>query len=246
MVAAMAINWVLNNRALRQECSRSGISYDFAGFHREWRVLHKFSLPAFLASIVLGPALWACNMLLVHQPNGYAQLGLYTAADRWRLLILFVPASVFGMVVPVLSNLYGSGDATGFERVFRTNLLLNFGLALAPALAIAALALPIMRLYGAQFRVGWPILIVLAFAALPEAVNNIYMARLICAERLWRRFALDLQLVAVLLLLAWFWIPRWGAMGLGMAYVAAMSALCLSQFLLARRHLVGHPALDVV
>ncbi len=245
-VLAMAINWALNNRALRQECIRSGISYDFTNFLKELRVLYEFSLPAFLASIVLGPALWTCNMLLVHQPNGYSQLGLYTAADRWRLLILFVPASVFGMVVPVLSSLYGSGDTNGFERVFRTNLLLNLGLALAPALAIAALALPIMRLYGAQFRVGWPILIVLAFAALPEAVNNIYMARLICAQRLWQRFALDLQLVAVLLLLAWLWIPRWGAMGLGMAYAATMSALCLSQFLLARRHLLGRPALDVV
>jgi len=84
MVAAMAINWVLNNRALRQENSRSGISYDFAGSHREWRVLHKFSLRAFLASIVVGPVLWVCNMLLVHQQNGYSQLGLYAAADRWR------------------------------------------------------------------------------------------------------------------------------------------------------------------
>jgi O-antigen/teichoic acid export membrane protein len=238
MVAAMALNWALNNYALRKECSRAGFTYDFAGCQKEWRVLYKFSLPAFLASIVVGPALWICNALLVHQPNGYSQLGLYTAADRWRLLILFVPTSVFGMVVPVLSNLYGSGSESSFRRVFRANLWLSSCLTLAPALVISALALPLMSLYGLQFRSGWPILIVLVCAAIPEAISSIYMAQLICGQRMWWRFALDLQLACALLLLAWWWIPRWGAMGLAMAYVAAMSALCSSQILLARWRLV--------
>lgn len=235
MVAALALNWILNNYALRKECARAGVTYDFAGCQREWRVLLQFSLPAFLASIVVGPALWICNALLVHQPNGYAQLGLYTAADRWRLLILFVPTSMFGMVVPVLSNLYGSENESSFRRVFRANLWLSFCLALAPALLISALALPIMSLYGMSFRSGWPILIVLACAAIPEAISCIYMARLICAQRMWWRFVLDLQLACVLLLLAWCWIPRWGAVGLAMAYMTATSALCMSQVLLGRR-----------
>jgi O-antigen/teichoic acid export membrane protein len=91
MVAALGLNWVLNNYVLRRECARAGVSYDFASCQKEWLVLCQFSLPALLASIVVGPALWICNTLLVGHPNGYAQLGLYTAADRWRLLILFVP-----------------------------------------------------------------------------------------------------------------------------------------------------------
>lgn len=239
MVAAMILNWILNHRALRQECSRTGIFYDFARCQREWRVLVEFSLPAFLASVVVGPALWVCNTLLVRQPNGYAQLGLYTAADRWRLLILFVPGSLFGMVLPVLSSLYGSADEMGFHRFFRTNLLLNLGLALVPAVAIATLALPIMSLYGRQFRAGWAILIVLALAAIPEAISTIYMVRLICADRMWWRLALDLQLVVVLLLLARWWIPRWGALGMAAAYGSTMVALCLSQSLLTGRQLAS-------
>ena len=129
------------------------------------------------------------------------------------------------------------------SQAFDASFGLIFGsvlsLALAPALVISALALPLMSLYGLQFRSGWPILIVLACAAIPEAINNIYMARLICAQRMWWRFALDLQLACALLLLAWWWIPRWGAMGLAMAYVAAMSTLCLSQVLLGRRQLLS-------
>lgn len=238
MVGALSLNWLLNNFAIRRECRRTGIRYDFSHCFQELNVLHRFSFPAFLSSLVVGPALWVCNTLLIRQPEGYSQLGIYAAADRWRLLLLFVPTSVFGMVVPVLSNLYGSGNYAGFDQVFRLNLRLNLWLALAPAVVISALALPIMSLYGVQFRAGWPILILLAGAALPEALNNIYMARLICAHRIWWRVALDLELIVILLLLAWRWVPRWGALGLAMAYLTALVTLWLSQALLARLRLL--------
>ncbi len=222
-VAAMAINWALNNRALRREGKTSGIAYEFAGFYKEWRVLHRFTLPAFLASIVVGPAMWICNTLLVHQPEGYAQLGLYTAADRWRLLILFVPTSVFGMVVPVLSNLYGAGDLLGFKRVFRANVLLNSGLALTLASVVTVCAPRIMSVFGKTFHSGWPILAILAFSALPEALNTVLGHPLIVADAMWWRCGFDLLLAAVLVGSAFVFIPRWGAIGLALAYFLAFS-----------------------
>jgi O-antigen/teichoic acid export membrane protein len=229
-VAALAINWVLNNRALRRECGSAKVSYQFASCHRELNILHRFSLPAFLASIVVGPAIWLCNAWLVHQPQGYAELGIYTAADKWRLLILFIPTSVFAMVVPVLSNLYGEGDGVGFRRVFRVNLQLNASLALLAALLIAALAAPIMAIYGNAFRGGRSVLIVLAFSALPEALNAILGQPLIAANLMWWRFGFDLLLVAVLVTLAWVLIPKWGALGLAASYGLAYSVTSLSLF----------------
>ncbi len=132
-VAALAVNWALNNRALRRECAKANISYQLAGCRRELGMLHRFSLPAFLASILIVSAIWVCNALLVRQPQGYAELGIYAAADKWRLMILFVPTSMFAMVLPVLSNLHGEGDGAGFQKVFRANLQLNAGLALLAA-----------------------------------------------------------------------------------------------------------------
>jgi O-antigen/teichoic acid export membrane protein len=230
-VAAMAINWALNNWALRREGKSSGIACEFAGFYKEWRVLHRFTLPAFLASIVVGPAMWACNALLVHQPEGYAQLGLYTAADRWRLLILFVPTSVFGMVVPVLSNLYGTGDLLGFKRVFRANVILNSGLALTLAIVVTVLAPRIMSVFGKTFHSGWPILAILAFSALPEALNTVLGHPLIVADAMWWRFGFDLLLAAVLVGTAFVLIPRWGAIGLASAYFLAFSGASVGLYI---------------
>jgi O-antigen/teichoic acid export membrane protein len=230
-VAALAINWALNNRALRRECASAHISYQFASCHRELTILHRFGLPAFLASMAVGPATWVCNALLVHEPRGYAELGIYTAADRWRLLILFVPTSVFAMVLPVLSNLCGEGDGVGFRKVFRANLQLNASLALLAALLIAAFAAPIMAIYGDSFRGGRPVLIVLAFSALPEALNAILGQPLIAAHLMWWRFAFDLFLVAVLVGLAWVLIPKWGALGLAVSYSLAYGATSLGLLL---------------
>jgi O-antigen/teichoic acid export membrane protein len=230
-VAALAINWALNNRALRQECASANISYKFASCHRELGILHRFSLPAFLASIVVGPAIWVCNALLVHQPEGYAELGIYTAADKWRLLILFIPTSVFTMVLPVLSNLYGEGDGAGFREVFRANLKLNASLALLAALLIAAFAAPIMAIYGNSFRGGRLVLIVLAFSALPEALNAILGQPLIAAHLMWSHFAFGVLFAALLVTLAWISIPKWGALGLAVSYGSAYSVTSLGLFL---------------
>lgn len=230
-VAALAINWALNNHALRRECANANVSYQFASCHRELGILHRFSLPAFLASIVVGPGIWVCNALLVHQPQGYAKLGIYTAADKWRLLILFVPTSVFAMVLPVLSNLYGEGNSVGFQKVFRANLQLNASLALLAALLIASFAAPIMAIYGNSFRGGRLVLIVLAFSALPETLNAILGQPLIAAHLMWWRFAFDLLLVAILMTLAWVLIPKWGALGLAVSYGLAYAVTSFGLFL---------------
>ncbi len=233
-VGALAINWVLNHRALRVECVRTNISYRFANCHEELGILHRFTLPAFLASIIVGPAIWACNALLVRQPGGYAELGLYAAADKWRLLILFVPISVFNLVVPVLSNLHGEGDSAGFQKVFRTNLKLNVGLALLAAIVISTFATPIMTAYGASFRGGRVVLIVLAFSACLEILNTILGQPLIAAHKMWLRFEFDLLLVTVLLGFGRVLIPKWGAMGLAVSYTLAFAATSLGLFLFLR------------
>jgi len=236
-VASLAINWILAHRALRRQCARAGVRYDFSGCRKEWRVLHSFSLPAFLASIVVGPALWACNTLLVNQPNGYTEMGLYSAADKWRLLILFVPTSMFGMTVPMLSNLYGAGDLVAYRKVFRANLFVNLGLALVPALVIAALAAPLMSIYGVSFRAGWPVLVILALAALPEALNTILGHPLIVAGAMWWRFGFDVLLATILLALSGWLVPRWGAVGLAVSYAFAFTATSLGLFVFTRRQI---------
>jgi len=230
-VAALAVNWALNNRALRRECAKANITYQLAGCRRELGMLHRFSLPAFLASLLVVAGIWVCNALLARQPQGYAELGLYAAADKWRVTIVFVPTYVFAMVVPMLSNLHGEGDSAGFRKVFRANLQLNGSLALLAAAAVAVFAAPMMAVYGKSFRGGQVVLIVLAFSAIAEVLNFTLGQPLIAAHQMWWRCAFNLILVVVLVGFAFLLIPKWGALGFavssGIAYAATNLALFL-------------------
>ncbi len=230
-VAALAVNWALTNRALRRECAKANISYQLAVCRREMGVLHRFSLPAFLASMLVVAAIWVCNALLARQPQGYAELGLYAAADKWRVMIVFIPTYVFAMVVPVLSNLYGEGDGAGFQKVFKANLRLNAGLALALAVLIAAFAGPIMAMYGSSFGGGRIVLMVLAFSGFGEVLNAILGQPLIAAHQMWSRFAFAVCFVVLLVGLAWVLIPKWRALGLATAYGFAYACTTLILFL---------------
>jgi O-antigen/teichoic acid export membrane protein len=230
-VATLAINWALNNRALRRECAKANISHQLAGCRRELGILHRFSLPAFLASMLVVAAIWVCNALLARQPQGYAELGLYAAADKWRLMIVFVPTYVCAMVVPVLSNLHGEGNGADFRRVFRANLQFNGSLALLAAAAIAVFAAPIMAVYGKSFCGGQVVLIVLAFSAIAEVLNFTLGQPLIAAHQMWWRCAFNLILVVVLVGLASLLIPKWGALGLATSYGIAYAATNLALFL---------------
>jgi O-antigen/teichoic acid export membrane protein len=230
-VAALAIQWALNNRALHRECAKANISYQFAGWRRELGMLHRFSVPAFLASLLVVGGVWVCNALLARRPEGYAELGLYAAADKWRVLIVFVPTYAFTMIVPVLSNLRGERDETGFRKVFRTNLRMSGGLALLAAAVIAVLAAPIMAVYGKSFRGGQVVLMVLAFSAVAEVLNAVLGQPLIAAHQMWWRFAFDVLFVALLVGSAWVLIPKRGALGLAGAYGCAYAITSLALFL---------------
>jgi len=246
LVAALVVNWALNSCALRSECARSGISYDFVTCHGELHILLEFSLPALLASIIVGPALWACTALMVRHPDGYAQLGLYTAADKWRLMILFVPTCVSTVALPILSNLYGARDHCAFRKVFRANALLDTGITFVAGVVIAVFAVPIMALYGVSFSAGWPILIVLCFAAVPEGLNTILGQPLIAGQYMWWRFAFDVLLVAVLLGLGWLLIPKWNALGLAVAYGGSFASACVGLYVFARARFWRSPNRDVL
>jgi O-antigen/teichoic acid export membrane protein len=234
-VAGLAINWALNRGALRKECAKAGVSYQFAHCSQELSILHRFSLPAFLGSIVVVSAIWVCNAMLARQPQGYAELGLYAAADKWRVLIVFVPTYVFAMVMPVLSNLHGEGDAAAFQKVFKANVQLNGSLVLVMSAAIAVFAGPLMRVYGNAFRGGRVVLLVLAFAAMAQVFNTMLGQPLVAAHKMWWRFGFDVLFVVLLVGLAWVLIPKRGAVGLAWAYGVGYATAGLGLFVFSFR-----------
>jgi O-antigen/teichoic acid export membrane protein len=202
-----------------------------SGSLREIDVLLHFSIPALLASALVSPAMWLCNAWLAREPNGYAELGIYAAADRWRLAILFIPTSLSAPVLSMLANFKGNADERSYRKVFLTSLKLMGVFVSVIGLLSACIAPFLMRSFGPAYRDGWKVLSILSLSAIAEALNT-FLGQPLVTRSMWRRFGFDAVLVSVLLGSAWFLIPRWRGMGLAEAYALAfvMTSLLLSAY----------------
>ncbi len=105
-VAASALSWLALHATTRRVAVSRGLPSRAHAWWREWRVLYRFSLPTFLGSAAVAPALWVSNALLVRQPSGYAELAVFSAADRWRLFVLFFPSTLSVVGAPLLDNFF--------------------------------------------------------------------------------------------------------------------------------------------
>ena len=228
---ALGLTCVLNSVALRAECRRWKIPFVLRGCLSERRVLVGFSLPSYLSGVVVASVNWLANTLLVSHSGGFSEVALYSAADRYRFLLIFVPLSISRIAVPALSRLRATGDNKGFNEAFRWNV--GFGLLsiLPPAVACALLAPRLMSLFGASFVRGWPVLAILALSSIPTVLNTQFGAALLSAGRAWTRTAIDGLLAAVFLGSAYTLIPRWNSIGLAAAFLVSYSfaavALCI-------------------
>ncbi len=219
----IALVWacVLNGIMLAAECRKRGIRLSLSGWTSERRMLFMFSLPSYISGIVVAPITWMTSALLVRQPAGLAEMALFSAADRFRFLLIFVPISVSRIAVPTLSRLRSAGDHGGYRNAFRWNLGFGLVATVPPVLLCLVLSRPLMSSFGRAFAHGWPVLAILAVSAVPTVLNTQLGAALLSDNRAWARTGTDAVLAAVFLLSAWWMIPLWKAAGLAMAFASA-------------------------
>jgi O-antigen/teichoic acid export membrane protein len=227
LVIAEALGTLAGHPALVRECARRGVRIA-ADFRRsELSILWTFSLPALLGSVSTMPALWLTKVWLVTSPSGYVGAGLYEAAQKWTLLILFLPNAIAPVQLPLLTSLHHSGDWKEYWRLLRANLLLLLALCGIPAIGIALAARHIMAAFGKDFTAGSTVLVIAAFTAIPSAFNTTLGQALVSRGGIWMRFAFDLLLAVFLLIAAHFLVPSHGAAGLAAASFVAYAVTCL-------------------
>ena len=234
LTIALAWTCLLNGIILRGECAKRGIRLSFSGWASERQVLFMFSFPAYVSGIVVAPITWMTNALLVKQGGGLAEMALFTAADRFRFLLIFVPISVSRIVVPTLARLRSAGDANGYKSALRWNVGFGMLSTVPPVLICMALSQPLMALFGTSFAHGWPVLAILALSAIPTVLNTQLGAALMSDNRAWARTGTDALLSVTFFLCAWWLIPIWHASGLAMAFALAYTAASITLWICLR------------
>lgn len=218
VVAAAQQLWLY--LAVRRECARHGIRPRGGGAYQELAVLWRFSLPSFLSNTVYQPTTWAANALLVNQLGGFGELGLFNAANRWRMMIMFFPGVLAQSVVPIMSSKYGEGDLRGARRVLHLTLLTVAVTVLPVAGVMALLREQLMGLNGQGFREGATVMLVCLGMSVLQA-TMVPVGNVIAAQgKMWLGLAMNAGWAVVFLAAFWL-LKRHGALGMSFAYLIA-------------------------
>jgi O-antigen/teichoic acid export membrane protein len=241
-VVALGVGAWLGHRALRGETARHGITIAYRAARREWRLLWSFSIPSLLSSALVGPVTWAAGLMLARQPNGYGELGVFSAGNQWRSALVFVPGLMGQVIVPVLASIGIVDQRARAARVLKTSILVCGACVVPLVLALWAAGGSIMALYGQGF-VGRERVLQLSVLTAGLLAVQLPVGHLITASgRMWAGALMNLGWATVLLGGAWLAVEHGsGADGLALAYLIAYLAHSVWVFAFARRLLRSAP-----
>jgi O-antigen/teichoic acid export membrane protein len=237
MIINCLVNCLINYVALRKEAQRYRVPLSLKHCTLEMSILYKFSLPAVLGSVIVTPVNWVCSALLVNQPDGYAEMGIFNAANQWQIAMLFIPSMLSQVTLPLLSSLNAESDGQQYRKVLILNIIVNAGIALVIAVPIVLFAHMIMSAYGAGFDQGTSVLSVLALATVLMAVNNVVGQAIASKGRMWIGFIFNILWAIALLSVTWMLIfnGQYRALGRASAILIAFVLHTVWQSIYLRR-----------
>jgi O-antigen/teichoic acid export membrane protein len=234
LVISSAVATVLSHCAIKQECRSRQVPVAYAPHPSATRPLWGFSVPAFLSSAMTIPVIWISNAMLIRSSGGYAEMGIYNAANQVRIGAGYIPGLLGQAALPILSSLHGSRDRGNYRRLLFMNLV-------SVVVIVGVIAVPacfaspwIMGAFGAGFRAAWPLLVVLMLSAVLSCPCGVIGQALASSGRMWPGFYLNCVWAVVLLAVAKWTVGRFGSLGLGSAMLVGYAVHSLASLWYAR------------
>ncbi len=200
----------------RKELNAAKIKVTFNEALSEWRILVRYSLPAFLSTITVGPVIWASSAFLANQSDGYGQLGIFNAALQWDTFVQFFPALVSTAVLPVMSDMYGRGDKRGSINVMWKMMRFTAILVIPLAILVSLFSPLIIKAYGSSFAGGHWVIVIVVFTTVLSSISAHLGTFIAAAGKMWIGFAINSAWGLSFLIFSYYMV-KWGAEGLATA-----------------------------
>lgn len=187
-----------------------------------WRIFWDFSLPAMLAGAVMVPVVWIGNALLIHQPNGYSELGIFAATNQWFSILLFIPSTITMSLLPVFSDYAGERSYNQLKEAIKLGIKASL-LVVAPFAIVIAFTSPlIMNLYGQEYAGRWYLLMLACISALVASTNNVIGNFFMSVNRARTHLVSNIIWAVTFLLTAYYLMTSgFGALSLAISILAA-------------------------
>lgn len=192
------------------------IKFRLFGFSKEIKVLWEFSLPSMLSGVMIGPVTWLSNSFIISTSSGYYEMGIFNAANQWRNLLLFIPAAIGNVLLPLI---IANKNNSNVERV---NILLGWIIVLFISVPILSFPELISVIYGSQYNSN-EFKVVISLIALTCCIfsfNDGVGRQIISNNVMWFGLVNNLFWAIIFLLVTYICIPL-GAIGLATAYFSS-------------------------
>jgi O-antigen/teichoic acid export membrane protein len=221
MAVSALLRWGVYSIVLYRETAKQGITIQRRKGLRERVILRRFMLPAALAGISSMPAIWLGNAFLVRQPNGFAEMAIYSAALNFRMIVLFFPSLFNSVSVSLINSHKGQKNNALYKSAYLLNLRLTAVVSVVGATLMWLLGEWALGIFGADFsgeHVRVMILLMsvsVVFEAIGVAVYQLIQSH----EKMWVSFlAIIFPRDALIVVAAYFLTQSHASTGLAAAF----------------------------
>ena len=127
----------------------------------DWKHLLSFSMPVMATQFLNYFILWS-DILVMGMYRPAQEVGIYAIASRLAAAVSMPTEALGASLAPSFSGLTGRGDAAGLKRLFHTSTRWTLLLAGVLCTALVLGGLPILHVFGKDFRAGFWALCILA------------------------------------------------------------------------------------
>lgn len=187
---------------------------------QEKAIVFKFALPAVVAGYYSYPMFWLANSFLVSQPGGYGEMALYAAAVNIKGFALYAPGIINGVVSSILNHMKGIDNLQSYNHLYKFNILLTFIITLTIALILSIFGKFFLGMFGNDFVTAKTILLVVLVSSVLETTGGAIHQYIQNHGKMWLSFFfINLPIIFIFVVVAYFAVPMLGALGLGVASV---------------------------
>lgn len=243
-IFALILNGILslliNFYFLNAELKRNNISWYLEIPFNEIKIFLNFTVPAFLSSLMITSAYWISNSFLVQMTKSFDEVAIFNAANQWRVFIVFIPATLGSVILPLLSSYIGNESSGLYSKTFNVSLFITIIISLGMAIPLLIFSPWIMQNYGPGFKQGYLVLDTIALSGVLMCINNVIGMSIVAKGFLWFGFLLNLFWAAALIGFSYFFINKgYGALGIALSTLFAYFLHTIFQLIFIKKNRIN-------
>lgn len=179
LILSQIFNWTINSFTIRKK-TRKLCNQKEKSFIGE---LFRFSFPVALQESSYFVCAWG-GMMILTKFSTLSDVGIYSAASQWNAIILFIPSTLYNVVLSHLST--HSNDFRSQLRIVKLMLLTNFIATLFPFLIVWVCSDWIQSFYGESYQGMARVMNILVFATIFTCCSNVLRSEFVALGKNWQ------------------------------------------------------------